>query len=95
MKTYKLLFAAGVSWMYNYMGEQPFLEGISTIAKAFNGLGPDQETKLMSGLAAISDQVMEATYEFVVVNPFGTFSTYLEKDARSNNIQYYDFTRTS
>ena len=71
-------FAAGISWMYTYMGEQPFLEGISTIAKAFNGLGSDQETKLMNGLAAISDQVMEATYG-VVTNPFGTFSTYLEK----------------
>ena len=71
-------FAAGISWMYTYMGEQPFLEGISTIAKAFNGLGSDGETKLMNGLAAISDQVMEATYG-VVTNPFGTFSTYLEK----------------
>lgn len=75
-ENYQATFSAGVTFLYNYMGEQPFLSGISDIAKAFNGLGAEDETQLINGLAAISGQVMDATYG-VIVNPAGTFSNYL------------------
>ena len=75
-ENYQALFSAGTTWLYNYMGEQPFVSGIADISKAFNGLGGDDETKFINGMSAIVGQVMDATYG-VAVNPTGTFSNYL------------------
>lgn len=86
-ENYQALFSAGVTWMYNYMGEQPFLSGISDIAKAFNGLGSEDETRFINGLSAITGQIMDATYG-VAVNPAGTFSNYL---IRMQDPKIYDY----
>ena len=75
-ENYQATFSAGVTWLYSYMGEQPFLSGVMDIAKAFNGLGGDDETKLVNGMSSIIGQIMDASYG-VMVNPFGTFSNYL------------------
>ena len=72
----------GVSVIFPYMGEQPFLNGISEIGRIFNSPGSDTDNKIINGFGLAIQKVTEDTVG-VALNPAGTFGNYLTKLSRS------------
>ena len=77
----------GVSDIFGYMGEQPFLTGISEIGRIFNSPGSDTDNKIINGFGLAIQKVTEGSVG-VVLNPTGTFGNYLERMQDPNIYDY-------
>ena len=81
------LMMHGVSAIFPYMGEQPFLTGISEIGRIFNSPGSDTDNKIINGFGLAIQKVTEGTVG-IALNPTGTFGNYLERMQDPNIYDY-------
>jgi len=81
------LFQHAITAIFPYLGEQPFVTGVSEIGKIFNSPGSDTDNKIVNGFGLALQKVTEGSVG-IVLNPTGTFGNYLE---RMQDPKVYDY----
>ena len=81
------LFQHGITAIFPYLGEQPFVTGISEIGRIFNSPGSDTDNKIINGFGLAIQKITEGSVG-IALNPTGTFGNYLE---RMQDPKAYDY----